>query len=349
MIMNMTLPADKLVQWLYVHSAPILRYRVAIDLMDVCDTEREQLRQAALATPQVQGWLDNLRQAHNIHGSKNTDAENPIAKLLEFGFDRTLPEFDQEINRLLAQPLQQWDPLVLLPLLLRAGYSDHSLVIEWFTKRIEKLYQTARGGCFDLYLDAEQASKVPKAWRGKPIYRHEVGHQAGYALPTCFDFYALAYSKHIPGINDLKTKSEAIVAYLSDPRFQSTVGGYGWDQQHHRCYAAGRVFLACVEPSRQVLFLELGAGFHAARQSEWFQHGYHALKATQTSKGTYLFPSQMLAEKTGQYIYGGSHMGLGERRVSKQGLELESTFRMLYIQKRMRDAMANPSIDAQNP
>ena len=84
-----------------------------------------------------------------------------------------------------------------------------------------------------------------------------------------------------------------------------------------------------------MLFLELGAKFNAARQSEWFQQGLAKLESCRAPQGAYCFPRVLLTEKTGSHIYGGSHMGLGENRRSRRGLELESTFRMLNIYKRM--------------
>lgn len=326
---------DELTEWLFANSGPILRYRIAVDLLDLPDSESEILRRESLATSEVQRWLENLEKSRNIHGSKDTDAENALAKLLDYGFSSDLPAIYQKIHQFLNSPLKTWDSLVLLPFLLRAGASDHPLVLTWLKDRVEKLYRSAQGGSFDFYLSESEAAGVPKAWQGKPIYRDEFGHRAGYSLPTSYDFYALAYCPPIAAIPDLSEKRERIVAFLSDPRFQNTVGGYGWDREKRRCYAAGRVFLACVEPWRLVLFLELGAKFNAARQSEWFQQGLAKLESFRTPQGAYCFPRVLLTEKTGSHIYGGSHMGLGENRRSRRGLELESTFRMLNIYKRM--------------
>jgi hypothetical protein len=327
---------EELVEWLFANSNPILRYRVATDLMDVSGRERDKLFQASLATPEVQYWLECLRQAKNVHGSRDADAENAFAKLLEFGFNRDFTSINQKIETLLQGPLKIWDSLVLLPFLLKAGYVNHPLVMEWLTDRVEKLARTAQLGSFDFYLSPAEAIGVPKAWQGKPIYRDEYGHLAGYALPTCYDFYALAHCPAITNIPDFSSRSEVIAAFLSDPRFQATASGYGWDHVKRRCYAAGRVFLACAEPNRQVLFLELGARFDASRRSEWFQKGLSTLESYRTERGTYCFPPGMLPEKAGNFIYNGSHMGLGGIRRSQRDMELESTFRMLYIHKRMQ-------------
>ena len=328
---------DEILEWLFMNSGPILRYRIAVDLMNVSDQVRKRLLSDSLTTPEAQCWLTNLSESRSIHGSQDTHAENAFSKLLDYGLNCANPAFAGSAKHLLDFPFQIWDSLVLLPFLIRAGYTGNPRVIELLSSRFEKLHQTVQRGCFDFYLSAEEALGVPKAWQGKPIYRDEFGHQEGYPLPTCYDFYTLAYCPSMLSIGDFPSISESIVAFLSDTRFQSTVGGYGWDKAGRRCYAAGRVFLACVTPARLVLFLELGARFNSARQSTWFQQGLSSLEKYRTSRGTYIFPSRLLMEKTGYQIYGGSHMGLGENRRSHLALELESTFHMLYIHKRMQN------------
>ncbi len=331
------MPDDNdLIGWLFSHGGPILRCRTARDLLEVPAQQQTDLLSEVLATSEARYWLDRLHQARNIHGSRDSDAENALAKLLEYGLDRRIPAFAQGVERLLELPLGMWDPLVLLPLLVRAGYADHPRVAAWLAERVDKLYQTALRASFDFYLPADEAARVPRAWRGKPIYRDEVGHLSGYALPTCFDFYALAHCPPMSSLPEFTARRDAILGFLSDPRFQATPGGYGWDRARHRCYAAGRVFLACAEPARLVLFIELGTRFPVARRSSWFRQGLAELERHRTPQGTYRFPPGLLPEKSGSYIYAGAHMGLGENRRSPLALELESTFRMLYIHKCMQ-------------
>ena len=328
---------DELVEWLFINSGSILRYRIAVEWMDVSDQERKRLLHNSLTTSEVQRWLANLKESRFIHGSQDTHAENAFSKLLDYGFNCTDPVFAESAEHLLDCPFQLWDSIVLLPFLVRAGYTDHPRVQELLTSRFEKLHQTVQRGCFDFYLSSEEASGVPKAWQGKPIYRDEFGHQEGYPLPTCYDFYTLAYCPSMQSIGGFPSISKSIVAFLSDTRFQSKMGGYGWDKAGRRCYAAGRIFLACVIPARLVLFLELGARFTSARQSIWFQQGLSSLEKYRTSRGTYILPSSLLMEKTGYQLYGGFHMGLGENRRSPSALELESTFHILYIYKRIQN------------
>jgi hypothetical protein len=89
-----------------------------------------------------------------------------------------------------------------------------------------------------------------------------------------------------------------------NPSFQDLPDATIWERNRATCYAAGRVFLACLLPVRLVLFLELLAPFRAARQTSWAQE---ALR--------YLFPREWLWEQHGQYaLSAGGHMGLGEDR-----------------------------------
>ena len=130
---------------------------------------------------------------------------------------------------------------------------------------------------------------------------------------------------------------EDVIAFISHPEFQNTNGGYIWDNKRRYGAAAGRVFLATVNSiSRLVVFLEAAAPFKSARKSEWFTNGIQQLERFRVTAGTYRFPSNYLMEKRNSYyLYQGAHMGLGENRRFRRALEIESTFRMLRIKKRM--------------
>ncbi len=315
---------------LFEQAGPILKYRVARDLLELPTAELDRCYRDMRESPQVQRWLALLGRSENVHGSRDTDAENALAKLLEYGLDRGDPDFDRGVRRILDRPLKKWDALVLLPLLVRAGYGDREPVRGWFQERLGKLTATARRGEYDFYLSPQEARKVPTAWHGKLIYRDEYGDASGYALPTCFDLYALGYAPD----SIAREEGEQILAFLGDPRFQSTPGGYGWDHASRRCYTAGRVFLACVEPCRLLLFMELAAPFKAARGSEWFMQGLKRLEEHHTGNGSIRFPPDLLIEAHNHYLYAGAHMGLGENRRNPPVLELESTFRYRLILQR---------------
>ena len=96
-----------------MNSGPILRYRVAVDLInEVSPIERKQLLQDTLAAPEMQRGLDNLSRSRTIHGSKDTDAENPMAKLLVYGLNWDVHAFDERVQLLLNSPSKVWEDLV---------------------------------------------------------------------------------------------------------------------------------------------------------------------------------------------------------------------------------------------
>ena len=100
---------------------------------------------------------------------------------------------------------------------------------------------------------------------------------------------------------------------------------------------AGRAWLACLTPERLVLFLELAARFAPARRSQWFKTALADLERHRTEKGTYRFPGEYLKEKRNSYyIYQGAHMGVGENRRKRDWIEIESTFRVLNVQRLMK-------------
>lgn len=315
-----------LLDWLFASAGPIIRWRLIIDFSwPVAESEASQVKRAVLATEEVQRWLGNLG-GRAIHGSKDTDAENAMAKLVEYGLRAGIPELD---GRMLPY-IERGDPSADA-FLIASGYTREPDLAHRFQQRLARLHDVAMRGDYDLYLPSSETSGVPSAWRGKPIYRPEFTVDS---LPSCYDFYALA---HWPSRSTAERKKiEDVVAYISHADFQNTVGGYLWSRDRNACHAAGRAWLACLTPERVILFLELAARFASARRSEWFDEALASLERHRTKKGTYRFPPESLKEKRNSYyIYQGAHMGLGENRRRRDWLEIESTFRMLNIHRLM--------------
>lgn len=326
-----------LTEWLMDNAGPIVRYRTAKELLDGT-VDLEPLRRAMLDSAEVRKWLGRLAGG-TIHGSTDHHIENVLAKLCEYGLTAEVPEFDQNARpycEVHAGGRYQSSAFALVPMLIRAGYAEHASVEAWILARLKRLHETAKKGSYDFYLSKHEMKEVPKAWQGKPIYKPEHDIEGPFPLPSCYDLYAMA---HLPKANDeIARRMEDVVAYLGDPRFQTTVGGYLWNRDKRTCYAAGRCWLACATRERLVLFLELAAPFATARDAEWFRAGVRALEGFRTDTGTYRFPTKFLAERTGYQLYGGAHMGLGENRRCRNGIEIESTFRMLRLKKLVEDA-----------
>jgi hypothetical protein len=128
-------------------------------------------------------------------------------------------------------------------------------------------------------------------------------------------------------------KIAAVLAFICNQRFQDIPGGYAWNRINNRCYAAGRGYLAILNPVRKILFLELAAKFTAAHRSPWFQREIEELEKCKNSSGRYVFPTSFLTEKESYYTYQGAHMGLAENRRQQTWREIESTFRMENIKR----------------
>lgn len=320
--------------WLWEQAGPIIRWRMALDWGYAADEPLDVLRERMLATDEVQRWLSNLGGSR-IHGSKDTDVENALAKLAAYGLRQGMLALDQAVapylERLAASEEAEASSISGAPFLIALGYADDPAVQAWFNRRLEILHTVVKRGSYDLYLPEPEAQRVPKAWRGKPIYRDGFRR-----LPTCYDLYAMA---HWPSPTpEQRRRMDDITGYIADPRFQDTPGGYVWDLELNRCYAAGRVVLAILNEPRTVLFLTLMAPFPAFRAQPWFQARYAALQACRTKDGTYRFPREYLAEKRNSYfIYGGSHQGLGENRRRRGWDEIESTFWALEIERLLAD------------
>ena len=337
-----------LAEWLYENAGPILRYRVATELLpDRADVDREQLQQELLSCGEVRRWLGYLGTGP-VHHSKDEAAENAMAKLLEYGLCAGMPSLDEK-----ALPYCDCGPggryhrdaLIIAPFLIRAGYRAEPGVAAWFGPRLEALYRTAQAGLYGFLMDESERADLPPSARDKQTYRlsfDPVGDET--PLPSCYDLYALCYYAH----HDTETwkKIEAVLEYLVDPRFQNTPGGYIWDTSKRQHYAAGRGFLATlpgfgrvppeeVDRPRLVMFLEAMAHSRTGRQSAWFREHLAYLEGCRTPEGTYRFPKEYLKESRGggYYLYGGAHMGLGENRRTKRALEIESTFRMLALKR----------------
>jgi hypothetical protein len=326
---------EKATEWLLANSGPIIRWRMLRDWGVGDASEGEALLAQVLATDEVRRWLSNLG-GRSVHGSKDADAENAMAKLVEFGLRAGMPELDA---RMLPYAERmgpgRWDVVsdTVGPLLIAAGYAGHEKVRAWFLERLDALHRVAEQGTYEFYMSPDEAERVPKAWRGKRIYKLEYS-MGPLRLPSCYDLYAMA---HWPcDTDDERRRIGDVIGFISDPRFQETPGGYMWNTARNTCYAAGRDWLACLTEHRRALFLELVARFPQCHRLPWFERVVDGLERHRTERGTYVFPPDELKEKRDSYaLYAGAHMGLGENRRRRAWLEVESTFRMLDIRRLM--------------
>ena len=113
-------------EWLLDNAGPIIRWRLSRDFELETVESPDALLGLVLQTDEVQRWLGNLG-GKTIHGSKDTHAENAMAKLVEYGLRAGIPEFDSKMlsyaSRFDADD-RSIDALIGVPLMIAAGYGD---------------------------------------------------------------------------------------------------------------------------------------------------------------------------------------------------------------------------------
>jgi hypothetical protein len=143
---------------------------------------------------------------------------------------------------------------------------------------------------------------------------------------------------------EVKSQIETVVAYILHPDYQALDEGYGYMRAGKRRYYSmgwsvhlpgynGLDFERTMHATMYVQRLELMAHFPIARRSQWFRDGVQHLEGYRTARGTYRFPARYLREQQSGYWVQGAYMRLEENRRSRQSLELDSTFRLLKIEK----------------
>jgi len=325
--------------------------------MPLADEQGQEL-EPVLALEEVQRWL-RLLGSGPVHHSQDSAAENCMAKLAEYGLSAGIPALDEKALPYCSADAckTDYDYYILLPFLVRLGYGGHPVVRSWFERRLGELLRTANLGRYAIYMDEVDKARVPASLREKRLYRPEFSQT--YPLPSCYDFYTLAYSYDVYTRD--RAKMDVVVDYLMDARFQKTPGGYLWDAEKRRHYAAGRGYLATLpltvpvpeweavpetaasgksgvvypDGSRLMLFMEAGSRLPGVRQSSWFRNHLDHLLSYHTDAGRFRLPREYLQEKTGYYLYSGSHMGLAESRRSRMWLEVESTFRLVRLRAQL--------------
>jgi hypothetical protein len=350
-------PTDNhLIDWLLEYGGPVVRYRTLAELADnPASTDLRRAGKDLLACRLVQQWLDCLKPGR-IHNSKDTDFENSMGKLLEFGLRAGMKAFDCKtlhFRRWLASgnwrsPERiggRFSAAIVAAGLTRAGYAADDSVRAFWLKRLDDLCDTIRRFGHDIYIDADTFGDMPKAWKvtGRPLVNPEISSAGKSGLPRSHDLYGLSALPDDAKDRRINTKINTVVRYVLAPEHQSLEPGYGLMRHSKgRYYAIGwRTDLpgyegfdfSAGEAKVFVQRVELMAHFSEARKHVWFKNAVKHLEGFRTERGSYLFPRPYLQEARNQYWVSGAHMGLEEDRRRPQALELESTFRMLRIKR----------------
>lgn len=361
---------NELITWLFDNGGSAIRYRTATELMENCSAGlKKQLikdllehKKAKALLPLLDGFptipsFNNIRDFIRYHSSKGHDLEQILPKLMNIGFKKGISEFDKKMRNFckyvendLVRKAQQdpqdvtdtwaiWTAHFVAAHFVWGGYT-YKESIDYIKKRIDLLYKAASLKLFDIHSEKGK----------KPIIKPELDPCIGDTpLPIIFDIFCLSYFPQENLNKDYRKKINVIIEYILDDRFQSLPEGYGYlsyisSSGKRTVYGCGwspvlpGFFSFDSQPQLKsiILYLDLMSHFKVAIKSNWFKNCMDHLEQYRNNSGTYSFPSNYLSDKKDGFFVLGNGIGLEESR-SKKSLELESTFWMLLIKRRIRN------------
>lgn len=340
------------IEWLINTSGPILRYRTKKELHHFAtQKESEDAVQELLNCSEVKKWRKLLQESSHLHGSDSYAFENSLAKLAAYGIRANMADFS-DIIRLIYSKLTigQKDNLIVYPHFISIMYTEDIGISAYAQKRLDTLYDYAKKSynsfsssddATDLLLSKKEKKElhISSHWKDKHVLKPEIT----LLLPNCYDFYLFAY------MSGHEKKRNTILKFVNTPKFQRLCElreferAYGWDSQKNFCWSTWEMpyfhgyngfDTGKFSPNKFMLYLDLTSQYPIAREIEWYKRGIEHLECFKTKDGHYKFPSKYLLERAnGYYLYTGARLRLGE--VGKAALEIESTFRMELMKKRL--------------
>jgi hypothetical protein len=343
--------------WLLENAGPVIRYRVATELLGVSDERKaDSLRRELLSDELVQYWLAYLRPGfgrNDMHGGKTEAFENAMGKLYEFGLRKGVRVFDERtrpFRRWLAEqihlPNEGYFPTFYRTLaaafLSMTEYSDDDAVDTMIMKRLDTVYPFAkRGKVDDVYVPQDSFGGFPKSFRRYPLINPEFHVDDEMQLPWIHDVNAFLHSSRMAGDAEFRKKVEAIVAFILRPEYQKLPQGYGVIRRESgQYYAMGwsvhlpgylESKVQAKDFGRFLLWLNLLSRSETARGRSWFRRSLSMLEGFRAEDGLVAFPRSFLPEKRFGYWVWGSRMGLEANRRVQKAITCESTFRFLQI------------------
>jgi hypothetical protein len=357
---------NTLVEWLLKNGNPIVRYRTLKELTDTPDkSEIMKASSELMEYPYVQKWLSLYDpNTWNIHGSNPSAHENILGKFYELGLSSEFPaireNFKPIIDRLPFQ--QEWfdgngnRTTFFSPHFAATIYSASLCGLGFFeeiagfkdfiTKLVAVPYKTAKDKKYDMYTPANKIKKkIPKAFQGRPLISDFL---VSYLPVTIHDLRLVSYLQKQALSSSLQRMANVIAEFILNDRFEKEIQeGYGvgfhptMDKSFWGCgwspHLPGKNRqLQIGDPKADGVLVqrtELMSNLKIAGKSAWFTEMVKYLSEQRTEAGTFLFKSDYLPELKAGYYVKGAYTGLGENRKKKNGLEIESTFRMLRILK----------------
>ncbi len=191
-----------LTERLYSKCGPVLRYRIATEMMDNAQADIKGLQKDLLSQDEVQEnikyyafgaeqgkrgeyfytkrhgskpeLLDNI-SSKMIHGSKRELLENMAAKLWSFGIRRGFEEIDKYLETYIK--IMEYDynrkgvmrvgygKNAIAQFLSLLGYANEQSVYRIMQTRLDQLYAFVLKERYDIYINADDYSGIPSNWK----------------------------------------------------------------------------------------------------------------------------------------------------------------------------------------
>ena len=347
----------QLIDWLLENGGPVIRYRVARELLaETGKIDLGEFSEALIKSPLVQTWLKRLgcsTEINQLHSSQVTAFENVMGKLVQSGCHQGIALFDQRtrpyrswLGSISAASQPDWTPFkrkIVGSFLVAAGYHQEDDVQNYITNRLDTLWRFTCQRDFDIFTDRKQYPDIPKGFKDKPLVKPALYSGDDARFPYIYDLIGLANYPVRLLDQDAQQKIDSVIEYILDPKYQAFPEGYGLMRAGKgKYYAIGwsvhlpRYYQDSGKIRNEKLLiqrLELMSNFGLARSHRWFKESIQHLERFRTDSGTYIFPRSYLQERPSGYWVTGAYMGLEQNRRNKIAIELESTFWMLKIKK----------------
>lgn len=340
-----------MLMWLLENGGPAIRYRTATELInDDKAIDVVSLKSDLLGNPMTQEWLARVGKPGGLfsfHGSHPEAFENACLKLSDLGILAGTPildEITEDFRKDFAERESYTGKFILAGVLTRAGYGMEPALRDFLLQRLETLYEMAKTGNYDIYIDQDTYGDFPNAFRKRRLLNPDYNGK----LPSIYDMLALAFWP-----TDLKTpaiqeKIDTIVGYVLHPDYQALDEGYGVMRDGPRRYYAigwsvhlpGYFGLEGMPEGRAKYFvqrLEMMARFPNTHDHQWIVNSLAHLDDFRLEDKVcgyvYRYPGRFLREQQQGYWVTGAYTRLDEDRRHRHSLTVESTFRMLSLQQ----------------
>lgn len=320
---------QKTIEWLLRHGGPAVRLRMATagmisaDAADVTAAVNALLRIERVT--KTLSYLDRFDEYRTIkrpwdtliHNCYENCYETYMPFLEDIGFHKgILPAFDVKMEKLrevyhyLSQ-IPQHGPGKLLIHMLKTGfcYSDMEAFV---VKRLNEVYPVTQANRFDFYETDPAKIRQPKRWlrdRYQMLkdefnpYAPPKNGEKWLPLPDSYDALLLLSFYPYTDNREIREKTDAVMRFYLDARYQATGGDYGWhyDYVKNTYHASsGGIPLPLydsAEPIRPYNFLGMLEWLSLSpvlRQAAWFEKSLDYCEKYKTERQTYLFPGKFI-------------------------------------------------------